>query len=205
MIAEVSEKIVIPLGLAHASVRPGEHIAYFWKSDREFERGVDFLIAGLPNGDHAVVFGHDEANEKVCAVMKRAGFDPLALVASGQLTILGPESTGEATLRRIAAVFQSALDRGTSLIRLLGNIGWGKPGWPNEREILEFEARVTGAARQYPSVVVCMYDVQSLPGTVILHGAFETHPVTVCGNIVRENTHYVDAETFLRRSETDSD
>ena len=193
------EKILIPLGLAEARVRPGEHIAYFWKSDQEFERGVDFLIAGLRDGDHTVVFGHPEANEKVCAVLKRRGFDPQALVGGGQLTILGPESTGDATLHRIGTVFQAALDRGTSLIRLLGNIGWGKPGWPNEREILEFEAKVTGAARQFPCVVVCMYDVQSLPGTVILHGAFETHPFTVCGNIMRENTHYVDAEIFLRR------
>ncbi len=195
----MAEKILIPLGVAEARVRPGEHIAYFWQSEQEFERGVEFLIAGLRDGDHAVVFGHDEANDKVCAVLKRRGFDPSTLAGSGQLTILGPESNGDAMLHGIGTAFQAALDRGTSLIRLLGNIGWGKPGWPDEREILEFEAKVTGAARKFPSVVLCMYDVRSLPGTVILHGAFETHPFTVCGNLMRENPHYVDAETFLRR------
>lgn len=75
----------------------------------------------------------------------------------------------------------------------------GKPGWPNEADLLEFEAKVTGAARAFPCIVVCMYDVRSLAGTVILHGAFETHPVTVCGNLMRENRHYVEVDAFLAR------
>lgn len=194
---------MVPLGLAHANVSSGDHIAYFWETEREFERGVDFLIAGIRNGEHVVIFGHDEANDKVADVLTRGGFNPSALIASGQLTVLGAESTGDATLQKIGGAFQTAIDGGAPLIRLLGNIGWGKPGWPNERDILEFESKVTGAARMFPCVIVCMYDVRLLPGTVILHGAFETHPVTVCGNVMRENTHYVDHETFMRRqSET---
>lgn len=91
------------------------------------------------------------------------------------------------------------MDRGASLIRLLGNIGWGRAGWPHERDLLAFEARVTGAARECPCIVVCLYDVRALPRRIILHGAFETHPVTVCGNIVRENRHYVELDELLER------
>lgn len=44
-----------------------------------------------------------------------------------------------------------------------------------------------------------MYDVRNLPGRVIVHGAFETHPLTICGNMLRENPYYVKFEAFLER------
>ena len=102
-------------------------------------------------------------------------------------------------LSNIGATFTEAVAAGAKMIRLLGNIGWGREGWPNENDILEFEARVTGAAKAFPCVVVCMYDVRALPGRVMVHGAFETHPLTFCGNVMRQNTHYVDVDQFLTR------
>ncbi len=44
-----------------------------------------------------------------------------------------------------------------------------------------------------------MYDVRALPGRVIVHGAFETHPLTICGNMRRENPHYVQFDEFIKR------
>ena len=38
-----------------------------------------------------------------------------------------------------------------ALLRLLGNIGWSKPGWPGSR-YSRFQAKVTGAAKQFPCV-----------------------------------------------------
>ena len=102
-------------------------------------------------------------------------------------------------LANIGEVFTNAVTGGATLIRLLGNIGWGHAGWPDEHDILEFEARVTGAAKQFPCVVVCMYDVHALPGRIMVHGAFETHPLTFCGNVMRQNTHYVEVDEFLAK------
>jgi hypothetical protein len=100
-------------------------------------------------------------------------------------------------LSTIAHVFTEALERGATLIRLLGNIGWGYDGWPDEKDLLEFEARVTSAAKQFPCVVVCMYDVGALSGRVMLHAAFETHPLTFFRNIVRVNSQYVEVDEFV--------
>jgi hypothetical protein len=36
-----------------------------------------------------------------------------------------------------------------------------------------------------------MYDVGAVSGRVILHGAFETYPLTFFRNVVRENDQYV--------------
>ena len=117
--------------------------------------------------------------------------------AAGRLTILGGQHAGDLMLGEIGGVFQAAIERGAPLIRLLGNIGWGRPDWPREHDILTFEAKVTGAAKSFPCVIMCMHDVRSPPSPIVIHGAFETHPLTICGNILRENPYYRRLDEFL--------
>jgi hypothetical protein len=35
----------------------------------------------------------------------------------------------------------------------------------------------------------------------MVHGAYETHPLTFCGNVLRENPHYVEVDQYLGRLE----
>jgi len=189
----------IPLGIGEQFASPGDHMAYFWQNDAEFEAAVGFLATGLSSQDHCVVFGHDQANAKVLHTLAQRGFDVQALISAGRLSVLDGSSAGDDMLARIGADFQRALDRGAPTIRLLGNIGWGRSGWPAEDDILQFEARVTSAARKFPCVIVCMYDIASLPGRIVLRGAFQTHPLTVCDEQVRSNPHYVEEERFITR------
>lgn len=189
----------VQLGLFDERVPVGAHIAYFWESSREFRLGVGFLELGLTQGDFCVIFGHQEGNRRVCETLTAQGHDCARLEAEGRLAVLGGHQDADRMLSNIGEVFATAVEKGATLIRLLGNIGWGREGWPKETDILEFEAKITGAARQFPCVVVCMYDVQSLPGRVMVHGALETHPLTFCGNVMRQNTHYVEVEEFLAK------
>jgi hypothetical protein len=191
----------IDLGLRGEKVRLGDHIAYFWERDNEFDEAVNFLVLGIRQGEHAVVFGHDEANERVLGVLRRRGLDTKHLQETNRLSVIGGGPTGEQMLGGIGARFQQVVESGCHCIRLLGNIGWAKPGWPDELDILAFEAKVTGAAKQFPCVVMCMYDVAHLSGTVMVHGAYETHPLTFCGNVLRENPHYVEVDHFLQQLE----
>lgn len=196
----------VQLGLFDERVSVGAHIAYFWETSQEFREGVRFLELGLAHGDYCVVFGHEEGNRRVCEILTAQGHDCVRLEGEGKLAILGGHQDTSRMLSNISGVFASAVDNGAQLIRLLGNIGWGHEGWPDETDILEFEAKVTAAARQFPCVVVCMYDVKSLPGRVVVHGALETHPLTFCGNVMRQNTHYVEVDEFLAKlRHTDAD
>lgn len=187
----------IDLGIRGERVSSGDHIAYFWENEGEFAEGVKFIETGLRGEDHCVLFGYEEANDKVCSVLSERGFDVGALEAAGRLTLLGGESDGDLMLSNIAASFATPLKRGAKLIRLLGNIGWGRANWPHERDLLAFEAKVTGAAKAFPSVIVCMYDVNNLSGQVVVHGAYETHPLTFCRNVLRENPYYVGFDEFV--------
>lgn len=189
----------VALGTHDETVSVGDHIAYIWETPAEFAEAVGFIRRGIRDGDHSVIFGHDEANAEVVNVLTSAGFDVPYLEQTGRLTILGGREHGDMMLNEIGATFQRARDNGAPLIRLLGNIGWSRPGWPADRGILEFEAKVTGAAKLFPCVVMCMYDAKSLSGSVMVHGCFETHPVVITGNVLRHNPYYVDIEEYLRR------
>ena len=192
----------IDLGLRDEKVKLGDHIAYFWENDRQFEEAVGFLLVGIRKGDHAVVFGHDEANKKVVDLLRRRGIDTDHLQNSSRLTVITGGPSGDKMLGHIGETFQEAVDGGCSCIRLLGNIGWSKPGWPDDLDILAFESKVTGAAKKFPCVVMCMYDVASLSGSIMVHGAYETHPLTFCGNVLRENPFYVGVDEYLESLKT---
>lgn len=192
-------KTRVSLGFRDERAEVGDHIAYFWENDREFCEGIRFLEIGLDGDDFCVIFGHDAGNDRVRKTLQKNGYNLALLESQERLVTMGGHPDANQMLTNIGTVFAGAVTRGATIIRLLGNIGWGHEGWPAEKEILEFEAKVTAAAKLFPSVVVCMYDVAALPGRVVLHGAFETHPITFAGNVMRENPHYVSMEEFLRR------
>jgi len=190
---------MVRIGLRNEEVRIGSHVAYFWESEAEFRDGVRFLTEGFAASDFCVIFGHEDANARVCGVLAEEGYDCGELSAANRMCVLSGNRDADAMLASIGEAFERAVADGARMIRLLGNIGWGRSSWPSERAIMEFEGKVTAAAQAFPCVVVCMYDVGTLPGQVIVHGAFETHPLTICGNILRENPYYLTFDEFLKR------
>ena len=195
----------VEFGIGKGKVPQSAHVAYFWETEKEFVDGVRFLEAGLRGLDHCVIFGHEEANQAVCNILQNHGFDVKDLLAQQRITILGGNPSGEKILETIRGALQQAFVRGTPLIRLLGNIGWGKPGWPGDYDLLAFEAKVTAAAKEFPCVVLCMYDVAALPGLVIRRGAYGTHPLIERDGSLQENPDYIPADFFLKHLELIAD
>jgi hypothetical protein len=187
----------VELGIRNQKVRLCDHIAYFWETDEEFSEAVGFLEIGLRSGDFCVLFGHPEANERVLTLLAKRGFSHAAV--HDRLAVLGGKRVPDEMLADIGNTFNEAVGRGARLIRLLGNIGWSHPDWPSEREILQFEAQVTEACRSFPSVIVCMYDVRSLSGRIVVRGGLQTHPLTMCGGGIETNPHFVPASQYMAR------
>jgi len=196
----VSESGEIPLGMTDDQVELGSHLIYFWQTNEEFERGVSFLEPGLRGQDHCVVFGHQEATDKVFRILAAKGFDITTLTDQRRITLLRRESAAPATLSDIADIFQAAVHAGAPAIRYLGNLGFGEAPLPGRGidDVLELEAKATALAKQFPAVVVCMYDVNTLPGRLILKGGFQTHPLAVCGDHLTHNPYYIPEQAFLR-------
>ena len=189
----------IPLGLGSELAALGDHIAYFCESERELDATAGFLAAGASLGEASVLIGHDTANGRLLAGLERHGLNVGALVEERQLQVASVSSSADGLLLELDQRIKDAVHRGMPAVRILGTLGWGRgaPGWPSDREILRLEAQVTKAAERLPSIVVCAYDVTSLPGPMLVKGGFECHPLTFRRDRLRHNEHHVPPERFL--------
>ena len=183
---------LIPLGISDDRVGLGSHLIYFWDDDAEFRRGVKFLNPGLGQGDHCIVFGHDEAIERVLASLVGDGFDTDRLIKDLQLTVLPRRKSAQQTLSDINDVVQAALRAGAKAVRFLGNLGMGRDPLPGgEDDVLDLECRATALISPLPCVIVCMYDVRTLSGKLIFNGGLRSHHLAVCSTGLRENPYYL--------------
>ncbi len=194
----------IPLGLGSELAARGDHIAYFWESERDFEAVAGFLAKGVALGEACVLVGHDAAHERVLAGLERRGVNVPALEEEGQLQVASVSASGDGLIREVDERIKNAVDRGMPAVRVLGNLNWGRGthGWPSDREILRLEARVTSAAERLPIIVLCAYDVTRLPGPMLVKGGFECHPLTFRRDCLRHNEHHVPPERFLEELST---
>jgi hypothetical protein len=187
----------IPLGITDDEVPLGSHLIHFWRTDGEFERGVRFLELGIADESQScVLFGHDEANDRVLQILRRTGRDLDRIIGEGRLIILRRESSAPATLASIDAAFSKAMGKGATAIRYLGNLGMGQAPLPGRGadEVVELESAATLLADRYPSVIVCMYDINTVSGRLVLDGGFGAHPLAVCRGALRQNPYYTSAD-----------
>ena len=182
----------IALGITDDEVPLGSHLIHFWHTNDEFERGVRFLELGVQDeSQYCVLFGHDEANNRVLQTLRKSGLDLDRAIQEGRLVILRRESSAAATLASIDAAFSLAVGKGAIAIRYLGNLGMGKAPLPGRGadEVVDVESGATTLAARYPCVIVCMYDINTVSGRLVLDGGFGTHPLAVCRGALQHNPY----------------
>ena len=189
----------IPLGITDDQVAVGSHLIHFWQNQEEFERGVRFLEPGIANeSQYCVLIGRDEANQRVLEVLRKTCGDLDRVLREGRLVIVHRESSASAMSANIDVAFAAAVRQGATVIRCLGNLGVGEaPSW-GAHEQVELENGATALARRYPCVFVCMFDVNTMSGLLVLNAGFGTHPLVVCGHALRQNPYFAPDENALR-------
>ena len=187
----------IPLGITEDNVVIGSHLIHFWNTQEEFERGVRFLEVGISDESQCcVLFGHDEANHRVLEILRRKGHDVDRRLQEGQLVVLRREFSASEILANIEAAFSAAMRKGATTIRYLGNLGAGKAPLPGRGagEVIDLENGVTPLALRYPCVIVCMYDVNTVSGSLLLNAGFGTHSYAVSHGGLHQNSFYTNED-----------
>lgn len=182
----------IALGITEDKVVLGTHLIHFWQNDDEFERGVRFLELGIADeSQYSVLFGHDEANQRVLETLRKTGRDLDHVLREGRLVVLRRDSSASATLANIEAAFAAAVRKGAAAIRYLGNLGMGRAPLPGRGadEVIELENGATLLGRRFPCVIVCMYDVNTVSGRLLLNAGFGTHDLAVWGRALTQNAY----------------
>lgn len=188
-----------PLGFADLAVDVPSHICLFYSDDLELRERLEFLAIALQDPTQvAVLFGHRARLDEILGyIAADHGRDTAQDLRDRRIVLVDGDPDAEQLIPKIAEALDAALARGATLIRFLGFIGWGDPNWPSHAELLEFESKVNAAVLNYPAVIVCTYNTTQLPGSVLIFGGIETHPITVIGTTLCRNPHYVPYDQYL--------
>lgn len=189
------------LGFADLSVDVPSHICLFYSNDNELRERLGFLAHTLDDPEQvAVLFGKQERLEEVLGYIgKDFKRDVAADLKAGRIVLVNGARDPDALLGGIATALDATVARGARLIRFLGFIGWGDMDWPATEDLMTFEAKVTEAVKSYPAVVMCTYNTEQLPGSVLIFAGIETHPLTIIGTTLCENPHYVPFAEYIER------
>ncbi|HJL15440.1 MAG TPA: MEDS domain-containing protein [Sandaracinaceae bacterium LLY-WYZ-13_1] len=195
-----------PVELAGGTLEPYYHAcAFFDGRDEEYGALESFVRDGLEAGEKAVhIVGPHEVETHTCQ-LDAHGVDTERRMQNGQLEIATWDETylaggafdPDAMMARLGEVIDAALAAGHPRARIVGHMDWAFGDAPGVERLIEYEARVnwTLAARRQPAV--CVYQLQTLSGSMMLD-ILRTHPLVVMRGTLRENPFYVEPEELLQ-------
>lgn len=189
------------LGFADLNVDVPSHICLFYSDDAELRDRLGFLANTLDDPEQvAVLFGKQERLDEILGYIGADHTRDIAAdLAANRIVLVNGAPDADVLLAGIAKALDAAVARGTKLIRFLGFIGWGDMDWPEQGDLMTFEAKVSEAVKSYPAVVICTYNAEKLPGSVLIFAGIETHPLTILGTTLCENPHYVPFADYIER------
>ena len=184
--------IRVSLGWVNRDLPLGTHMCFYYSDDAGLRNTLAFLRVGLDDPDaFCVLFADSSRFDELLAWLQDGyGGEIQSLVEVGKLALIPGAPTVDELTSNVGDRLDQAMAQGFRVVRFLGFIGWGKPGWPDEKSLLEFEARVNKVVTAYPAVIICTYGVPNLPGASLIYGGLLTHPVTMIGDDIRESPHY---------------
>ncbi len=187
----------VALGIHDWRVPIHSHISYLWTSPEEFADTAGFLEAGLRGEDHCLLVGSNNTSGRILSLLGERGFDVEALQATGRLSHFRGARSADAMLATFGAELERAVAAGAPLVRFLGVPAWGDADWPDDESLLSVESSVNALARRYPTVIVCGYDVRSLPGTTLDRAGVGTHPLVLTAGQLIDSADSVSASAFV--------
>jgi hypothetical protein len=196
----VSQEAAVDLGWNGETLPVGSHVCWYYSGEEQLKDTLRFLRIGLSRPGELCVLFADSGRLSLLLdwLGEGADVDVPALVDTGKVALIAGSPTREAMVKEIGDRLDGAMTQGYRLIRFLGFIGWGSPGWPGDRELLEFEAGVNEVVSAYPAVIVCTYGVPVLSGPSLIYGGLQTHPYALVGGRLVQNPYFLEPADFIR-------
>lgn len=191
----------VETGIRELQLHPGDHVCAFYHGspDRD-EVLMPYLRTGIRAGDKCICIV-DSANTAAAVRL----LDPTDDEQSAQLDVHLPENSylaGGGFSREDMLNFwmdhlNAAVDDGFQFSRLVGEMTWALRDAPGVGDLVRYEAELNRVAPKYPTVVLCLYDLDRFSGEVVV-SIVKTHPKVLIRGMVVENPYYVGPDEFLR-------
>lgn len=120
-------------------------------------------------------------------------------IRSGRVRLPGYVSDPDELLERIWQGAVASTERGCDVIRTFSEIGIpGTVGFPFPEDHRWAESRINVLLSGTRAVVMCAYDVSTMPAEALTSRVLETHPLVVIGDRLSINPSYVEPSEYIR-------
>jgi MEDS: MEthanogen/methylotroph, DcmR Sensory domain len=179
----------------------GDHICAFYRGREERDRlVVPFLQEGLRSGDVCLCItggtDHRRLERSIFAGCDHADADLLDMRDAEDTYLAGGSFSAERMLANWRDWGEDVFGRqGKAFARSASDMGWAQNvvTGPLIDDFMNYEAQATRYARAFPSVALCLYDLEKFRGDVIIP-VLKAHPKVFFGGMLLENLYFVDPD-----------
>jgi hypothetical protein len=196
------------LGINGIDTSVGTHICGFYHGREELESVLfPYLQTGVRDGDKTVCLIDSQRPEEVLDSL-RTGVNVEAALAAHQLEVKHSSESYLATgsfqiydwIDQLRALSADSVEReGFPRMRAVGEMSWALRNFPGSEDLFEYEAEVNRFVGNYQVLYFCLYDVDTISGSMVMD-AIKTHPQVLIGGCLFENPYYMQPEHFLAKS-----
>lgn len=183
-----------------------DHFALLYESQEEqFDAAIPFIRQGLERGEHCLYVADENSKAEVLEAMRAADVDVDVALESGALTIHTKQATylRGGTFDRDAmlefwehSLEQATDEEGYTGIRAAAEMTWALDGDTSLDLLAEYEAVLNDLYEDEDYTVLCQYNREQFPATVI-HDVIKTHPHLIHDGAVYNNDYYEPPEEFF--------
>ncbi|WP_224270807.1 MEDS domain-containing protein [Haloprofundus salinisoli] len=183
-----------------------DHFALIYENrDDQFASAIPFICQGLDQGERCLYVADDNSREDVLTAMGDHGIDVDAALESGALSVVTPADTyrrnGEFDRTTMLTFWEESLEEakdesGYTGLRAAAEMTWALDGETSTDDLVEYEAMLNSLYRAEDYVVMCQYNRERFPASVI-HGIIKTHPYIIADSTVSQNFYYTPPEKFF--------
>jgi hypothetical protein len=184
--------------------QPGHICAFFDSRDQEYSVLAPYYQEGLAAGEEVIniVDAHHEAEHM--QRLRAHGIDVDAATTSDALKVYTAENTytlgGHFDSQRMYDLLQGALHSAKHhgrRVRTAGIMDWSARGIAGTEQLMEYEAKVNVLVPIYDCTLLCVYDLATLSGQMVLD-ILATHPYVIHRRRVIQSAHYIPPLEILR-------
>lgn len=194
-----------PVPLGQSTLGCERHVcAFFTNDDEAYSVLLPFIKEGFDCGHRAVHVVSAEQESHHIEHLSDVGIDLVAARDCGQLDLRLSAETylvdGLFDQDRMLEFFERMASGGGSsfpLSRIVCNMDWALGGQADHDALVEFEARVNDVWQRHDDIVICVYNLRDVSGSMMVD-IMRTHPMVLIGDALKENPFYIPPEQFLR-------
>lgn len=193
--------VSVDMGFADLEVEPGAHVGHFYQTDAERRDLLrPFLAEGVRSGQRCVYLAQpEERREELLSRLAADGVDVERAVEDGRLELRGGLGDPEELERLLGRNAGLVPDR-FPLLRWGGDLTWSREEMPDSRALMQWESACNTFEHRERAVFFCQYSLSDFSGDLVMD-ALQTHPVSIVGRSVQENSLYREPEAFLAELE----